>query len=469
MNNHGHTRTYRGVALGLTAILVVALLAGCANSSAPSTDEAGPWPAEAEDTRAYAGYVTALALPGDAPLVFAGGEVLSMGEDGFEPQGSFAEEFEIGSVRAGVSGEPRLDGAQTLGSRVVFTRRALESVSDTQGVTQTREIGELVLIDPRDPSDREVVCQVEGVIDSVQAYESQDTSTQAIAFEWGPADVQDRVVSVMAREPDGSWTERWSTDVRENNDGFLALGYGFVAPGSGSDPAVIVVGDAPGNGSGDQAVRVLRVLLDGDEQDVTGELAGVDELERLEYLGTYQVADALEVAFRVRTVDGREGLLLSESAGESMRVQWLDSGTPLLVLDDDRGTAAALVGPSAESGPLDLVSLDDGTVTTIARDSDVTWAGWLSQSDGASRRVALIGRAPEESGSVGWSVSELDYDELGTAPDLVTLVESWRTPNQSWYITSVDDVPATSDASGNRLVVGLRGEDEGAVATVPVE
>lgn len=460
MNNDSHTRTYQGVALLLTSILIAALLAGCAGPSARSTDNAGPWPAEAENTKAFGGYVSALVLPGDPPLVFAGGEVLSLGKGGFELEGSFSGEFAIGSEQAGVSGEPRLDGPQMLGSRVVFTRRASESVSDTQGVTQTREIGELVLIDPRDPSQREVVCQVEGLIDSVQAYESEETSTQAIAFEWSPSDVQERVVSVVTREPDGSWTERWSTDVREQDDGFMALGYGFVASGGGSDPSVIVVGDAGG------AVRVLKVRLGGDEQDITGESTGLAEPERVDYLGTYRVAGAREVAFRVRAMDGREGVLLSESAGESARVRWLDSGTPLLVLDDDRGGVAALVGPTAGSGPLELVSLDGAGVTTIAEDSDVAWAGWLSRVDGAPRRVALVGRTPEANGSVNWSVSQLAYDELGTAPEVVSLMDAWHTPNQNWYVTSVDDLPAAADASANLVVIGLRGETEGAVATV---
>ena len=311
-------------------------------------------------------------------LVLAFSGVPGCESDGLWPR----EATLVGSVR--MAGAARLPGSEALDGKAVFLRRTQEQSAETSGAVTLKEYEEVVLINPRDPSDREVVCRIRGKVEDVRCVESSETSAQAIAVLWRTSGGAPAAYALLVRSADGKWESVWS-QVQGEEAAFAIRAWGFADGNAESGPSLWVVVDADASPSR-ASWQSLRVGLDG-STDQRG-LAG-SQWKSVDYLCTYLDDGRLQTAFRCEA-EGKEGLLVTDSATGVLREIKID-GRPLLVVGREGGSPSVLVRPTqtVHTG-IRIVSMRDTDDVRVLEGVDGWWAGLMSGTDHGSEVIALV-------------------------------------------------------------------------------
>lgn len=455
-------RRFRGVAarsFTVCALLTLVLFAGC--SPVPTGETQGPWPTEAQDVTPLAGDSVATVMPRADASVFAAGQTWLLSEEGFTAEATFSEDYRPVRDRAAVSGVPYLGGAQAVGPRALFALRGEEVVSDGQGVEQIESYDDLLLLDPDDPANRDSVYRVPGVIDSARTHESSNGEVALIALEWSSAN--SRVLTLLSRSDGGMWERIWSSDQRESDKPWVPMAFGFTSAPGPDQVSLVVAGDGDELPElGDPSV----LLVDAAGDEVAVQIDMPDDLQSMDTLNAFADGEGVGVAFRYRT-DESVGVVVTAPGGEDVGVRELQ-GEPLHVLGDGE-SLSVLVGPlGVDSGPLDLVDLEDGSSVRLLAESDAKWARELKPANDQAWRLALLGRRLESDEQAAWSITEVSFQNGSNDAETSVLLDSWRTSARFGGVSSLDELVA-DEGGRNHLVLGMQTGNEGALATLPVE
>ncbi len=407
-------------------------------------------------------------VPGPDRLLYASGRIWSLVEGVPTVRAVLSRDYRVSGRNWG--SEPSIAAEQFLGRRLALIGSGVDVVSDGSGNSRRDAYEEVVLVDPADPLDREIVVRIAGRVELVHCFQTYDTGVEAIAVYWEPTDSAGSKprLDLYARSGDRPWSQMWSSDEGVAGEPFVPAyrAFGFADALAGAPSALYVIGwhgRQTEVDTGDARLSAVRISLeDGHPPLRVGDL----EQERIEYLCRYTDAGRSRPAFVGFDSNDGAGVIIIDGETGALRVVDL-GGLPLCVVGHEGGAVYGLARVQhPDDGGLRIVDLGSSE-PQIIEGVVASWAGPVFSGEGEPDGVALAGFTVPEPGRRLWSAWTLSFDDSG-APKVVPLVKDWRTHGKRGIAAVAGLFGEAGDAECVILAID-EGYGEGGLAVVPVE